>query len=135
MCKKSLAYPQGKVYISNLTVTEIRATLLLGFIAAVVYPLLPDRTIDPWNVLNPRSVWLTVIIVSGLSFVNYVLLRNLGYVFDNRKVVPLDSPPCILKPASYQRTQVVVGVCSARGMACNSSQLSMNPILTATSTL
>jgi len=63
---------------SKLTVTEIRAALLLGFIAAVVYPLLPDHAIDPWNVLNPRSVWLTVIIVSGLSFVNYVLLRLFG---------------------------------------------------------
>ena len=63
---------------SKLTVTEIRAALLLGFIAAVVYPLLPDHAIDPWNVLNPRSVWLTIIIVSGLSFVNYVLLRLFG---------------------------------------------------------
>ena len=63
---------------SKLTVTEIRAALLLGFIAAVVYPLLPDHAIDPWNVLNPRSVWLTVVIVSGLSFVNYVLLRLFG---------------------------------------------------------
>ena len=42
----------------------------------VVYPLLPDRFIDPWHVLNPRSVWLTIVIVSGLSFVNYVLLRQ-----------------------------------------------------------
>ncbi len=57
---------------------EIRATLLLGFLAAVVYPLLPDHAIDPWQVLNPRSVWLTVILVSGLSFVNYVLLRQFG---------------------------------------------------------
>jgi len=63
---------------SKLTVAEIRATLLLGFLAAVVYPLLPDHAIDPWQVLNPRSVWLTVILVSGLSFVNYVLLRQFG---------------------------------------------------------
>lgn len=62
----------------QLTVVEIRATLLLGFIAAVVYPLLPDHAVDPWGVLNPRSVWLTVIIVSGLSFANYVLLRRFG---------------------------------------------------------
>ena len=65
-------------FSSKLTVAEIRGTLLLGFITAVVYPLLPDRFIDPWKVLNPRSVWLTVMIVSGLSFVNYVLLRQFG---------------------------------------------------------
>jgi uncharacterized membrane protein (DUF4010 family) len=65
-------------FSSKLTVDEIRSTILFGFITVVVYPLLPDRYIDPWHVLNPRSVWLTVVIVSGLSFVNYVLLRQFG---------------------------------------------------------
>ena len=65
-------------FSSKLTVAEIRSTILFGFIAGIVYPLLPDRFIDPWKVLNPRSVWLTVVIVSGLSFVNYVLLRQFG---------------------------------------------------------
>lgn len=63
-------------FSSKLTVAEIRSTILFGFITVVVYPLLPDRFIDPWHVLNPRSVWLTIVIVSGLSFVNYVLLRQ-----------------------------------------------------------
>src|SRR5262249_30355418 len=63
---------------SKLTVSEIRGTLLLGFVTAVVYPLLPDSPVDPWKLVNPRSVWLTVMIVSGLSFVNYILLRQLG---------------------------------------------------------
>jgi uncharacterized membrane protein (DUF4010 family) len=63
---------------STLTVAEIRATLLLGFLAAVVYPLLPNHAVDPWQVLNPRSIWLTVLLVSGLSFVNYALLRRFG---------------------------------------------------------
>ena len=65
-------------FSSKLTAAEIRGTLLLGFITVVVYPLLPDRFIDPWKVLNPRSVWLSVMIVSGLSFVNYVMLRQFG---------------------------------------------------------
>ena len=65
-------------FISKLTVAEIRSTILFGFITGVIYPLLPDRFIDPWQVLNPRSVWLTVVIVSGLSFANYVLLRQFG---------------------------------------------------------
>ncbi len=65
-------------FTSKLTVSEIRGTLLLGFVTAVVYPLLPNGPVDPWQLVNPRSVWLTVIIVSGLSFINYVLLRQLG---------------------------------------------------------
>src|SRR5579885_3436816 len=65
-------------FISKLTVDEIRGVLLLGFITAVIYPLLPDEYVDPWHVLNPRSIWLTVVIVSGLNFINYVLLRQFG---------------------------------------------------------
>ncbi|GHO94606.1 hypothetical protein KSF_046540 [Reticulibacter mediterranei] len=65
-------------FSSKLTVAEIRSTLLLGFITVVVYPLLPDRFIDPWRLLNPRSIWLTVMIVSALSFINYALLRQFG---------------------------------------------------------
>lgn len=65
-------------FTSKLTVSEIRGTLLLGFVTAVVYPLLPDGYVDPWKLVNPRAIWLTVMIVSGLSFVNYILLRQLG---------------------------------------------------------
>jgi uncharacterized membrane protein (DUF4010 family) len=63
---------------SKLTEREIRGALLLAFISFVVYPLLPAQPIDPWHILNLRSVWLTVIAVSALKFVNYVLLRVFG---------------------------------------------------------
>ena len=47
-------------------------------IAAVVYPLLPDQNVGPLNIVNPHSIWLTVILVSALNFFNYILLRVLG---------------------------------------------------------
>lgn len=65
-------------FISKLTVTEIRSALLFAFITAVVYPLLPTQPLDPWHIVNLRSVWLTVMLVSGLQFLNYILLRQLG---------------------------------------------------------
>lgn len=65
-------------FTSKLTVAEIRGTLLMAFLIAVVYPLLPDNYVDPWHIVNPRAIWLTVIIVSALNFVNYVLLRQFG---------------------------------------------------------
>lgn len=63
----------------KLTAAEIRGALLLVFISVVVYPLLPSQTIDPWHILDVRSVWLTVILVSCLQFVNYILLRLFGH--------------------------------------------------------
>ncbi len=65
-------------FTSKLSIIEIRGALLMCFIVAVVYPLLPVDYIDPWHIVNPRSIWLTVIIVSALNFVNYILLRQLG---------------------------------------------------------
>ena len=62
----------------KLTEVEIRGALLLVFISVVVYPLLPSQSVDPWKILNLRSVWLTVILVSWLKFINYILLRQFG---------------------------------------------------------
>lgn len=62
----------------KLTVKEIRGALLLAFISGVIYPLLPAQPLDPWKILDLRMVWLTVILVSALKFVNYVLLRIFG---------------------------------------------------------
>jgi uncharacterized membrane protein (DUF4010 family) len=45
---------------------------LLGF---VIYPVLPNRFIDPWGLMNPREAWVTVIALAGIGFINYVLLR------------------------------------------------------------
>ena len=62
-------------FVGDLKLTEIRGAVLLGLIGFVVYPLLPNRFVDPWHLLNPRQSWLIVIIIAGLGFANYVLLR------------------------------------------------------------
>ncbi len=67
-------------FAGGLTPDEIRGAVLLGLIGFVIYPLLPDRFIDKWQLLNPRQSWMIVIIVAGLGFLNYVLLR----LFANR---------------------------------------------------
>ncbi|MGD0212909.1 MAG: DUF4010 domain-containing protein [Terriglobales bacterium] len=67
-------------FAGDLKLSEIRGAVLLGLIGFVIYPLLPNRFIDGWHLLNPRQSWLIVIIVAGLGFANYVLLR----IFSNR---------------------------------------------------
>ena len=54
---------------------EIRGAVLLGLLSFVIYPLLPDRYVDPWNLVNPRQAWVTVVVIAGIGFLNYVLLR------------------------------------------------------------
>ncbi len=57
---------------------EIRSAVLLGLIGFVIYPLLPDRFIEPWKLINPRESWVTIVVIAAIGFVNYVLLRLYG---------------------------------------------------------
>lgn len=54
--------------------------MALQFLAVtgVVLPLVPDQELGPMGAFNPRSVWLMVVMVSGLGFVGYIAVRMLG---------------------------------------------------------
>jgi len=56
---------------------DVFAGLRLLIATFIVLPLLPDRTVDPWEALNPRILWLLVLLISGLSLVGYVATRVL----------------------------------------------------------
>lgn len=63
---------------NTLTQQEMHDALLLAAAAVVVLPLLPDRTIDPWQALNPYKLWLLVVLVMAINAAGYVALRLLG---------------------------------------------------------
>jgi uncharacterized membrane protein (DUF4010 family) len=70
--------PQLRAFAGGLTQREVRSALLLGLLGFVIWPLLPDRFVDPWQLLQPREDWITVVVIAGLGFLNYVLLRIYG---------------------------------------------------------
>jgi len=57
---------------------DLYAGLSLLIASFIILPLLPDRTIDPLDALNPRSLWLLVILIAALSEVGYIAVRALG---------------------------------------------------------
>lgn len=57
---------------------DIYAGLKLLIATFIVLPLLPNRTVDPFDALNPYNLWLLVILISALSLVGYVAVRILG---------------------------------------------------------
>jgi uncharacterized membrane protein (DUF4010 family) len=65
-------------FAGKVTIDEIRAAILLGMIAVVAYPLLPSGPIDPWGMINLRAAWTVVLVISGIAFANYILLRLYG---------------------------------------------------------
>jgi uncharacterized membrane protein (DUF4010 family) len=65
-------------WVDKLTWKELRSALLILAATAIALPLLPDRTIDIWEAINPRELWLLTILVAGASFAGYVAVRLLG---------------------------------------------------------
>jgi uncharacterized membrane protein (DUF4010 family) len=61
-----------------LTESELRSAILLAILAFVAYPILPVGSIDPWGLLELRPAWITVLLIAGLGFTNYVLLKLYG---------------------------------------------------------
>ncbi len=57
---------------------ELHDLLLLAAAALVVLPLLPDRTVDPWEAINPRKLWLLVVAMMAVSSAGYLALRAFG---------------------------------------------------------
>ncbi len=65
-------------WLTRISWPELRSGLLLAAMTFVLLPLLPDRTIDPWNVLNPHALWLMTILIAAVSFGGYAVVKLAG---------------------------------------------------------
>ena len=65
-------------FVANLKWTELRSALILLVMSFVVLPIAPDHAVDPWGALNPRQLWLMVVVIAALSYVGYVCVRLAG---------------------------------------------------------
>lgn len=70
--------PKLHAFVQRVSSDDLFATLKFLVIAIVVLPLLPDRELGPLEALNPRSMGLMVVLISGISFVGYLATRLLG---------------------------------------------------------
>ena len=65
-------------FSADLSEGELRSAILLAVLAIVIYPALPDGPVDPWGLVEPRGAWVTVILIAGIGFFNYVLWKLYG---------------------------------------------------------
>ncbi|MBA3392275.1 MAG: MgtC/SapB family protein [Deltaproteobacteria bacterium] len=63
---------------ARVTREDFYATLKFLIVAVIVLPMLPDRDLGPLGALNPRTLGLLVVMISGLSFIGYVAMKLLG---------------------------------------------------------
>lgn len=62
----------------RISALEFYDTLKFLAVVFVVFPLLPDRSIGPYELFNPTQIWTLVIVVSSISYLGYILIRALG---------------------------------------------------------
>jgi uncharacterized membrane protein (DUF4010 family) len=65
-------------WVERIEYPELAAALKLLLISVVILPVLPNRTVDPWNALNPYEIWWMVVLIAGISFCGYVAVRLVG---------------------------------------------------------
>ncbi len=64
----------------KVTREDLIATLKFGVITAIILPVLPNESIGPppFDVLKPYKIWLMVVLISGIGFLGYLLIKVLG---------------------------------------------------------
>ncbi len=65
-------------WLQRMTREELRSGLVLLAMTFILLPLLPQRTVDPWDALNPYEIWLMTIMIAFISFVGYVAVKLTG---------------------------------------------------------
>lgn len=72
--------PELHRFTERLTRSDIIALVKFGIITAVVLPVLPNTGLGepPFDVMNPYKIWLMVVLISGLSFLGYAVIKVVG---------------------------------------------------------
>lgn len=67
-------------FAEHIEAADVEAVLKFAIITLIVLPLLPNHSYGPppLDVVNPYKVWLMVVLISGLNFASYVLVKVVG---------------------------------------------------------
>ncbi len=64
--------------VKQLSESDLRAIMQFVLISFIVLPVLPNQTFGWYDVLNPREIWLMVVLVVGISLGGYIVWRFFG---------------------------------------------------------
>jgi uncharacterized membrane protein (DUF4010 family) len=65
-------------FAARVSREDLFSTIKFLIVATIVLPLLPREPMGPLDAINPFSVGLMVVLISGLSFAGYIAVRLLG---------------------------------------------------------
>jgi uncharacterized membrane protein (DUF4010 family) len=65
-------------WLTSVSSEDFFSGVKLLLISVVLLPLLPDKGFGPWEALNPYWTWWMVVLISGLSFLGYMVIKMTG---------------------------------------------------------
>lgn len=57
---------------------DLFAVVQFAAVSLIILPLVPDEEYGPWGVWNPRTIWILVVLISGISFFGYLATKAVG---------------------------------------------------------
>jgi uncharacterized membrane protein (DUF4010 family) len=64
----------------RIDTADVEATLKFAIVTVIILPLVPDHNYGPapLDVINPYKIWWMVVLISGLNFASYLLVKIVG---------------------------------------------------------
>jgi uncharacterized membrane protein (DUF4010 family) len=64
----------------RIETADVEATLKFAIVTLIVLPVVPNERFGPppLDVINPHQIWLMVVLISGLNFASYLLVKIVG---------------------------------------------------------
>ena len=72
--------PQLHHLVQHISSEDLYATLKFAIISLIILPVLPNQNFGPppFDAFNPYKTWLMVVLISGISFLGYLLIKVVG---------------------------------------------------------
>ena len=67
-----------KSFVGKITRQEMFDFIRFIVAALLILPFLPDMDMGPFNVINPKEIGWVIILISGLGFLGYIMMKFLG---------------------------------------------------------
>lgn len=70
--------PGMHAFAHKMSEQEVRSIMLFAVISLIILPILPNETFGPYDVLNPFSIWLLVVLIVGIGLGGYTAYKLVG---------------------------------------------------------
>jgi len=68
-----------KQLAKNVLLKELRAIIIFGIVAFVLLPIMPNKPLDPFGIINPFIIWLALTFLLFINFLGYLGIKFLGH--------------------------------------------------------